>query len=141
MEVKQPQTYHDLDVYRLAFALGVQCHKASMKLPKYELWEEGSQLRRSAKAVGAMIAEGFGRRNYKADFIRYLTYAQGELNEATHHLQMLLQTGAMEAEVGKGLLAQADELGRKLHRFMEAVGRGHRTQRPQPGGAGEAEQS
>ncbi|MFQ6131000.1 MAG: four helix bundle protein [Armatimonadota bacterium] len=127
MTRKRPQTYKDLEVYKLAFAFGVDSHRASMDLAKYEMWEEGSQLRRSAKAVGAAIAEGFGRRAYKADFVRYLTYAQAELNEARHHIEMLRDTNSMCADAAAHLLDRADELGRKLHRFTEAVERGHKT--------------
>ncbi len=43
----------------------------SMTLPKFELYEEGSQIRRSAKAVTSLIVEGYGRRRYKQDFIKY----------------------------------------------------------------------
>jgi len=41
-------------------------------LPKFEMYEEGSQIRRSAKSVAANIVEGYGRRRYKQEFIRFL---------------------------------------------------------------------
>ena len=46
------------------------------KLPAFELYEEGSQIRRSVKSVKSNIVEGYGRRRYKQDYIRFLTYAQ-----------------------------------------------------------------
>jgi four helix bundle protein len=64
------QSYRDLEIYRLAHALAVDVHVASLALPKYELYEEGSQVRRAAKSTPANIVEGFGRRRYKAEFIR-----------------------------------------------------------------------
>src|SRR5690625_6379310 len=42
----------------------------SMNLPKYELYETGSQIRRSSKSIRANIVEGYGRRRYKRDYIK-----------------------------------------------------------------------
>ncbi len=67
-------TYKDLEIYQLAHALAVECHKVSLRLPKFEMYEEGSQLRRSSKSVSTQIVEGFGRRRYKADFLCILTH-------------------------------------------------------------------
>ena len=68
-------SYRDLEIYQLAHELAVIIHKFSMRLPKYELYETGSQLRRSSKSISANIVEGFGRRKYKADYLRFLIYA------------------------------------------------------------------
>jgi len=38
------------------------------ELPKFEMYEEGSQIRRSSKSVRTNIVEGYGRRNYKLDY-------------------------------------------------------------------------
>ena len=61
--------YRDLDVYNMAHELGLTCHKLSMKLPKHELYETGSQLRRASKSISANIVEGYGRRRYKAEYV------------------------------------------------------------------------
>ena len=45
----------------------------SLDLPKFEMFEEGSQIRRSSKSVRSNIVEGYGKRHYKNDFIRFLT--------------------------------------------------------------------
>ncbi|MFC2080405.1 four helix bundle protein [Bacteroidota bacterium] len=57
------KSYKDLEIYQLAFDLAIRVHFASLKLPKYELYEQGSQVRRSSKGIKDTIAEGFGRRN------------------------------------------------------------------------------
>ena len=56
------QSYRDLEVYQISFEGAVKIHEMAMRLPKYELYEVGSQIRRSAKSIPANIAEGFGRR-------------------------------------------------------------------------------
>jgi len=63
------KSYKDLDIYKESKRLAIVIHKISLSLPKFELYEEGSQIRRSSKAVTAAIVVGYGRRRYKADFI------------------------------------------------------------------------
>ncbi len=38
------KSYRDLEIYTLSYDLAVKVHKMSLKLPKYELYEEGSQI-------------------------------------------------------------------------------------------------
>lgn len=59
--------YTDLDVYKVSLELFFIVHPTSLKLPKYEMYELGSQLRRSADSVVTNIVEGYGRKRYKAD--------------------------------------------------------------------------
>ena len=69
------KSYKDLEIYRLSYELAVKVYKVTLMLPRYELFEEGSQARRSSKSVTSCIVEGYGRRKYKADFVKYLLYA------------------------------------------------------------------
>ncbi len=64
------RSYRDLEVYKLSKALAIRIHKMSLQLPKFKLFEEGGQIRRSSKSTTSMIDEGYGRRRYKAEFIR-----------------------------------------------------------------------
>lgn len=83
--------YKDLEIYGLAFVLAKRVHIASLKLPPFELYEQGSQIRRSSKSIKDQIAEGYGRRRYKADFIKFLTYALASCDEATSQLNMIME--------------------------------------------------
>lgn len=85
------KSYRDLEVFKEAKRLGIEIHKMSMTLPKFEMYEEGSQVRRSAKAVASLIVEGYGRRRYKQDFIKYLIYSQSECDETILHLDFWLR--------------------------------------------------
>jgi four helix bundle protein len=58
--VKDMNGYKDLDIYKIAFALAKRVHIASLKLPLFELYEQGSQIRRSSKSIKDQIAEGYG---------------------------------------------------------------------------------
>ena len=39
--------YKDLEIYRMAFELSLKIHKLSLRLPDFEKYEQGSQIRRS----------------------------------------------------------------------------------------------
>lgn len=62
-------SYKDLDIYRESLELFFQTHSFSLKMPKYELYELGSQLRRAADSINTNIVEGYGRRKYKNDYV------------------------------------------------------------------------
>ena len=122
------QSYRELDIYQLAHALAVEIHTMTLKeLPNFEMYEEGSQIRRSAKGIATAIVEGFGRKLYQQEFIRYLTYAIASCDETKEHLELLFETGSLKDE-GKfeDLLGRYEELGRKLYRFRETVQQGLR---------------
>jgi four helix bundle protein len=79
--MKEYTIYRELEIYQRSKKLSLRVHKRSLRLPKFELYEEGSQIRRSAKAVTAAIVEGYGRRRYKADFIKHLIVSISECDE------------------------------------------------------------
>ena len=41
--------YKELEIYRIAFDLSIKVHHTSLKLPKFEIFEQGSQIRKSSK--------------------------------------------------------------------------------------------
>lgn len=67
----------------MAYQLAIEIHYLSLILPKYELYEQGSQIRRSSKSVKDNIVVGYGRKKHKNDFIRFLVYAQSSCDETT----------------------------------------------------------
>ena len=69
------KSYNDLDIYHLSLALFFKVHPASLLLPKYKLYELGSQVRRSSDSVVSNIVEGYGRKRCKADFVLFLVLA------------------------------------------------------------------
>ena len=84
-------SYKELEIYKLAFKLSVRVHHLSLKLPKFEIYEQGSQVRRSSKSVKDQIVEGYGRRKYKADFIKFLIYSQASNDECTSQIESIIE--------------------------------------------------
>ena len=114
------KSYRDLEVYQLAYNLAFEVHKLTMKLPQYELYEQGSQIRRSTKSIKNNIAEGFGRRRYKAEFIRFLIFSHASCDEAISQLNMISDIHFAEKPLTE-LIKNYETLSKKLNKFIEYV--------------------
>ncbi len=124
----KPQSYSDLEIYVLAKELAVKVHKITLDdLPKFEMYEEGSQIRRSSKSIVSNIVEGYGRRRSKNDFMLFLTYAVSSCDETKAHLELLCETGSLKQEIFQELQQGYRELGAKLYNFRDSVETNHRT--------------
>jgi four helix bundle protein len=124
-------SYRDLEIWKLARQVATAVHRMTLQeLPKFEMYEEASQVRRSAKSICSNIVEGYGRRRYKQEFIRFLIFAHASCDETIDHLEMLFETKSLTNEaVYRDLSTQLDLLGRKLNVFIDSVERSHRTDR------------
>lgn len=113
--MKRTQSYKDLEIYLLSKELAVEVHKMTLEnLSKFEMYEEGTQIRRSSKSIVANIVEGFGRRRYKNEFVQFLTYAIASCDETKAHLEMLYGTGSLKKDIFEKILYRYEELGAKL---------------------------
>ena len=74
----------DLEVFRRAYALSLEVHRASLTVPKIEQFSGlADQLRRALRSVCSLIIEGQGRQAASPkEFARYLTMAVGSAEEA-----------------------------------------------------------
>ena len=128
-EAEETSGYQRLEVWRLARDLSVEVHRMTLEeLPRFEMHEVGSQVRRSAKSIRANIVEGYGKRRYKLDFLRHLTYALGSAQETLDHLDTLHETGSLASSVRHGeLKVRTQILIAKLRTFMRGVELHHRS--------------
>ncbi len=114
-------TYRDLTIYTLSMELFFKTHPLTLKLPKYELYELGSQLRRSSDSVVSNIVEGYGRRNYKNDYIKFLVYAHASNDETLNHIEKLAVLYPQMKSSFLELHENYNELGKKINRFIRFV--------------------
>jgi len=118
--------YKDLEVWKIARELSVEIHGMTLALPKFQMYEEGSQIRRSSKSIRSNIVEGYGRRRYKNEFIKYLVYAIASTDETIDHLETLFETESLQDEaLFKSLLGKSNLLGKKLIKFIDSVEKQH----------------
>jgi len=116
------KSYRELEIYKESKRLAIEIHAISLSLPKFELYEEGNQIRRSSKSITSNIVEGYARRQYKADFIRHLIYAQAECDETIVHLDFLFDTKSFKnAVVYEKLKADYDFLSKRINKFIQWV--------------------
>jgi len=120
-------SYRNLEIWQVAKTLVIDIHKLSLnKLPKFEMYEEGSQIRRSIKSVKSNIVEGYGRRRYKQDYLRFLTYALALNDETTDHLETLFETGSLNNKIlYQNIHERLEILGKKLNLFIQSVEKNH----------------
>lgn len=79
------RSFEDLIVYQRLLALVFEVHEISLTFPKFELYELGSQARRSSNSAPANLAEGWNNRHTKV-YIEGVNRALAEVQETSHHL-------------------------------------------------------
>ncbi len=121
-------SYEDSEVYKLAKQLAVEVHRMTFEeLPKFEMYEEGSQIRRSSKSIVANFVEGYGRRTYRAEYFKFLTYALASCDETKAHLELLHETGSLAPARFHYFYDSYRMLGGKLYKLRQAVTEGRAT--------------
>jgi four helix bundle protein len=120
-------SYKKLEVWQLARELAVDIHRMTLtELPRFEMFEEGSQIRRSVKSVRSTIVEGYGRRRYKQEFIRFLHYALASNDETIDHLETLYESSSLsDSALYNRLHDRLETLGKKLNMFIQSVEKEH----------------
>ena len=89
------QSFEDLEVYQKLTKLHLEIHKITLSFPKFEMFELGSQLRRSSNSVPANLAEGWNN-NHVNIYLEGINRALGELQETRHHLSVAFQKGYID---------------------------------------------
>lgn len=79
------RSFRDLEVYKKLRELHLEICKLTMNFPKFELYELGSQIRRSSNSSPANVAEGWINRHINI-YLECINRALGELQETEHHL-------------------------------------------------------
>lgn len=119
-------SYKNLEVWKLSREVVMEIHLMSLTLPRFEQFEEAQQIRRSVKSVKSNIVEGYGRRKYKQDFIRFLVIAIASLDETIDHLETLIETKSLnDNAVFENLNSKLILLSKKLISFLNAVEEKH----------------
>lgn len=82
----------NLECYRKLFHLALEVSELTTTFPKFELYELGSQIRRSSNSAPANLAEGFGNKHTNI-YLECISRAQGEIRETKHHLNIAFSKG------------------------------------------------
>lgn len=115
----------DLKVYKKLFTLALEVHKLSLTFPKLELYELGSQLRRSSNSAPANLAEGFGNKHTNI-YTESISRAQGEIRETIHHLQIACEKEYISKEQLEFFIKSYEECSRMLYGLEKSLERARR---------------
>ena len=113
------RSFGELEVFRRAYGLSLEVHRASLKFPRAEQMALAGQARRASKSICANIAEGFGKQLHsKAEFRRYLLIAPGSANEMLVWARYSLDLGYIEPEQFECWHGEYDRLARMLNALI-----------------------
>jgi four helix bundle protein len=105
-------SYKKLEIWQLARELVIEIHQMTLKLPKFEMFEEGQQIRRSIKSVNSTIVEGYGRRRCKQEYIKFLVYSHASNDETIDHLETIFETSSLtDQDLFNAINSKLDKLG------------------------------
>ena len=97
---KRYLTFEDLEVYQVAREFRKAMYQTNRRLPDFEKFELGSQIRRAAVSLNNNIAEDHGRFHY-LEQIKFCLNARGSLEELLDDLNVCLDESYLpEAEIG-----------------------------------------
>jgi len=122
--------YEKLEIYKKAHQLALEIHKMSLKLPNFELYEEGSQIRRASKSISSCIVEGFALRNYKKEFVHYLYHSYASCQETKEHVLYIYETKSLkEEDLYRYFINGYEELSKMIFAFISSVKREHKSRK------------
>lgn len=110
----------DLKVYQKLCCLALGIHNLTMTFPKFEIYEIGSQLRRSSNSSPANLAEGFGNKHTNI-YTESISRAQGEIREAKHHLKMAYHKKYFSQEKLNYFLNEYEECSKMLYGLEKSL--------------------
>ena|SRR5213080_3657064 len=119
MVMSGAKSFRDLKVYQAAREAALQVFTVSKNFPREERFALIDQIRRSSRAVKAMIAEAWARRRYKAAFINKIDEALGEANETQSWLDDALDDEYLSKVLFKELDDRYQAIGGMLSRMID----------------------
>jgi four helix bundle protein len=113
------KSFRELKVYAAAREAAAKTFSISLHFPREERYALTDQIRRSSRAVKAMLAEAWARRRYKAAFINKIDEALGEANETQSWLDDALDCSYLSTDDFHQLDAQYQAIGGMLSRMID----------------------
>jgi len=113
------QTFRDLQVYQLVRINTQKIFLITRSFPFEEKYCLVDQIRRSSRAVNAMIAEAWARRSYPAAFANKVNEALGEAMETQAWLDHAVDCKYIGEEKFKELDSAWQQIGGMLRRMID----------------------
>lgn len=119
-EKKKINSFEDLNVYQKLLQLHLEVNELTLTFPKFEMYELGSQLRRSSNSIPANIAEGWNNKHINI-YLEGINRAFGELQETRHHLTVAFKKQYISKDVHENIIVRYDESAKMLRGLQQAL--------------------
>jgi four helix bundle protein len=113
------KSFRELEVYEMAREQAKRIFAISKSFPKEEKYSLTDQIRRSSRAVNAMIAEAWARRRYPAAFVNKIDEALGEAMETQAWLDHALDCDYLDRNQHRALDEVWQKVGAMLNRMIQ----------------------
>ena len=113
------RSFRDLNVYKSARDAAHDIFKISITFPREERYSLTDQIRRSSRAVNAMIAEAWAKRRYEAAFVSKVNDALGEATETQSWLDHALDCAYINSTQFEQLDTKCQQIGAMLNKMTE----------------------
>jgi four helix bundle protein len=113
------RSFRDLNVYKGAREASGAIFEISKVFPRDERFSLTDQIRRSSRAVNAMIAEAWAKRRYEAAFVSKVNDALGEATETQAWLDHALDSKYITSAQFKELDDKWQQIGAMLNKMTE----------------------
>ena len=118
-----PVGFEDLAVFKLAYRLSLEIHRASLDFPAIEQRALAEQIRRASKSICANLAEGFGKQAASpAEFKRFLAMAIGSADEMRVWTRYCLDLGYIDRPTWQRWRDTYQEVAQMLHGLRQKAG-------------------
>lgn len=108
------KSFRDLEVYQEGFDLQIEVEELLKNYPKDETYLLIDQTKRSGRAIPALIAEGWAKRESLKEFQKFLRDSIGEANEMVNHLMLAGRKNYTNQNKLNDLINRYEKLGGKL---------------------------
>ena len=113
------RTFRELNVYMRALQASREVFDLTRGWPPIEKYSLSNQLRRSSRAVSALIAEAWARRVYHAAFVSSIYQALGEVYETEAWFDHAYECGYIDESKREELYETWDNIGGMLQRMID----------------------
>ena len=113
------KSFLDLDVYKEPFQLSLEIEELINKFPKSEQYLLVDQMKRASRAIPALIAEGYAKRETVAVFKKFLRDAIGQANEMINHIAFAKAKKYIEPDHANELIDRYHTVGKKLTKLKD----------------------
>lgn len=118
--MEEKHSFKKLTAWQKTYLFVLNIYNQTQNFPSSELYGLTPQIRRGAVSILANIAEG-SERQYKKEFLQFLSIARGSLAEVETYLMLAKDLGYIHEEKFIELEEQRKEIGRLLRGLYKSL--------------------